>query len=58
MDGPSKNDPTVLSARTDGGKLVHFTGDASLAGEFKYVHIDRADAYAMYGTVKEREETV
>ena len=56
VDGPSKNDPTVLSGRTAGGKLVHFAGDATLAGEFKYVHIDRADAYAMYGAVKESEE--
>ena len=56
VDGPSKNDPAILSGRTPGGKLVHFPGDAALEGEFKYVHIDRADAYAMYGTVRESEE--
>ena len=51
VDGPSKADKTMLSGRTDGGKLVHFAGDPRDAGEWKYVHIDRADAYAMFGTV-------
>ncbi len=56
-EGPSKNDPTRHSGRTAGGKLVHYKTDAPSVGGFKTVHIDRADAYAMYGTVKESEDT-
>ena len=50
-DGPSKGDPARHSGRTDGGKLVHFPASGEV-GQFKTVLIDRADAYAMYGTVK------
>ena len=49
-DGPSKSDPAWHSGRTAGGKLVHFPAKGRI-GEFKTVTIDRADAYAMYGTV-------
>ena len=56
VDGPSKN-PALYSARTAGGKLVHLPACPALVGEFTQVHIDRADAYAMYGTVKESEDT-
>ena len=51
-DGPSKGEPTRHSGRTAGGKLVHFSASGKV-GEFKTVTIDRADAYAMYGTVKQ-----
>ncbi len=54
VDGPSKGDKQMLSGRTDGGKLVHFAGDPALSGEWKQVHIDRADAYAMLGTIQEK----
>ena len=56
-DGPSKSDLSRHSGRTMGGKLVHYESDSSSVGGFKTVHIDRADAYAMYGTVKESEDT-
>ena len=55
-DGPSKGDPTRHSGRTAGGKLVHFDPRGTAVGGFKTVHIDRADSYAMYGTVTESEE--
>ena len=51
-DGPSKGDPACHSGRTPGGKLVHFPASGRV-GEFKNVTIDRADAYAMYGTVED-----
>ena len=41
----------VLSGRTDTNKLVHYEGDESLIGKYVNVHIDRADAYAMYGKI-------
>ena len=55
-DGPSKNDKARHTGRTAGGKLVHYDPAGTPAGGFKTVHIDRADAYAMYGTVIESEE--
>ena len=50
-DGPSKTDSSVFSGRTDGGKLVHFKADESTVGKFITVHIDRAESFALYGTV-------
>ena len=50
-DGPSKTDPTVFSGRTDAGKLVHFKADESTVGKFITVHIDRAESFALHGTV-------
>ena len=41
----------ILSGRTDTNKLVHYEGDESLIGKYVNVHIDRADAYAMYGKI-------
>ena len=51
-DGASKGNSDVLCGRTDAGKLVHFKADADTFGRFITVHIDRADPYALYGTVK------
>ena len=50
-DGPSKNDASVFSGRTDAGKLVHFIGCADMTGKFIKVHIDRAESFALHGTV-------
>ena len=50
-DGPSKNDPSVFSGRTDEGKLVHFEACDGVIGSFITVHIDRAESFALYGTV-------
>ena len=52
VDGVSKNRPGVYSGRTAAGKLVHFEATPDDCGEFRTVHIDRADAYALYGTLK------
>lgn len=50
-DGPSKSNPSLLSGRTDGGKIVFFRGDAKkLTGRFVSVTPLRADAYALYET--------
>ena len=50
-DGPSKTDPSVFKGRSDEGKLVHFKADESTVGKFITVHIDRAESFALYGTV-------
>ena len=52
VDGPSKTAPDVYSGRTDAGKLVHFAAVPSHIGEFITVHIDRAESFALYGSVK------
>ena len=49
-DGVSKNDPALYSGRTDGYKIVFFPADERDAGSVVRVRIDRADAYALYGT--------
>ena len=47
-DGPSKSNPELLSGRTDGGKILFFSGDVSLTGQYVTVTPTRADAYALY----------
>ena len=49
-DGVSKNNPALLSGRTDGYKIVFFPGNPDSAGTFVRVRIDRTDAFALYGT--------
>ena len=48
-DGPSKSDPTVMSGRTDGNKIVFFEGDPAEAGKFVLFRADRADAFSLRG---------
>ena len=36
---------------TPGGRLVHFPGDESLVGQFVRVTIDRAEPFALRGTM-------
>jgi len=50
-DGASKNDPHTTGGRTDGNKLVFFDTNEDLTGRFLSVRIDRADTFALYGTV-------
>jgi tRNA-2-methylthio-N6-dimethylallyladenosine synthase len=52
-DGPSKNDASIYSGRTDGGKIVFFDGKESDIGRFLNIHIDRADTFALYGAIVE-----
>jgi tRNA-2-methylthio-N6-dimethylallyladenosine synthase len=54
VEGPSKKDPAVLSARTGQGKLVHFAppGAAALAvGTFVGVRIERAAPHHLVGSL-------
>lgn len=50
VDGVSKSNSNVLSAKTDTGKLVHFTGPSSLVGTFVNVRIDDAQTWLLKGT--------
>ena len=53
-DGPSPDGtPGVVTGRTAGGKLVHFNAPENVVGQFVNVRIDRADAFALRGTLSE-----
>ena len=52
-DGKSKNNPALLSGRTDGNKIAFFEGDEQNTGRFVTFVADRADAYALYGSIRE-----
>ena len=55
VDGVSKEKDGVYSGRTDGGKLVHFAAKDEDVGEFRMVRITRADSYALYGEIVEKQ---
>ena len=48
-DGPSKNDESVYSGRTEGNKIVLFDGNESDIGKFVSLKITRAETFALYG---------
>ncbi len=50
-EGVSKTDESVFTGRTDQNKIVFF-GDPIAEGQWVHVKIDRAAAFALYGTVK------
>ena len=51
IDGVSKGDDGMYSGRTDGGKLVHMKASADDVGKFRTVRIERAEAFALFGTI-------
>jgi tRNA-2-methylthio-N6-dimethylallyladenosine synthase len=50
-DGESKNNPEMYSGRTEGNKIVFFKGQPSDCEEYVWVKIERAEAFALYGTI-------
>ncbi len=50
-DGVSKNNENVYSGRTYGGKIVFFDATAEDTGRFLSVAVERAEPFALYGTV-------
>lgn len=53
-DGESKNDKTMRQGRTAGGKIVFFPQELP-AGVWAEIKIDRAEAFALWGTAAERK---
>ena len=53
VDGETGKEPYTLSARTNGGRLVHLRGDASLVGRFVKVKITASNTWALYGEIEE-----
>ena len=49
IDGETGKDAYNLSARTNGGRLVHLKGDPSLIGSFREVKITSGNTWALYG---------
>lgn len=51
VDSLAKRGKNVYTAYTNTAKLVHFTSDRNLIGEFANVKIDKVGAYEMFGTL-------
>ena len=51
IDGETGKDDYPLSARTNGGRLVHLKGDKTLLGSFAEVKITSSNTWALYGEV-------
>jgi tRNA-2-methylthio-N6-dimethylallyladenosine synthase len=51
VEGPSKKDPTKLTGRTGGNKLVHFGSDGADEGTFRTVLVTAAHPHHLEGTV-------
>jgi len=49
--GVSENDPNMLSARSDGGKLILIPGEKELIGQFVPVEITSSRTWSMFGKV-------
>ncbi|MDL2292890.1 tRNA (N6-isopentenyl adenosine(37)-C2)-methylthiotransferase MiaB [Acholeplasma sp. OttesenSCG-928-E16] len=49
VDGPSKNDETILSGYTEHNKLVNFKGDAKMIGKIVEVRIVEARTWFLIG---------
>ena len=52
VDGLSENEEYPLTARTNGGRLVHLQGDASLVGQYADAEITDYNTWALSGRVK------
>lgn len=52
VDGASESKGYNLSARTNGGRLVHLSGDEALIGQFADVKITGSNTWALYGELR------
>ena len=48
-EGPSKTNPSRLSGRTPGNKIVVFEGPESCVGELIDLRVERANGFSLYG---------
>ena len=55
VDGASKNNPEVLSGRTDTAKIVNFKGAAELAGKYVRVKICEAHTWSLNGELADTD---
>lgn len=54
VEGVSKTDENTLTGRTDGGKLVHFSGDKSLIGQIVNIKITEPKTWSLMGEIYEQ----
>ena len=54
VDGETGKAEYNLSSRTNGGRLVHLSGDKSLIGKFIDVRITSSNTWALYGEVEKK----
>lgn len=52
VDGAGDSKGYNLSARTNGGRLVHLSGDEALIGQFVDAEITGSNTWALYGEIK------
>jgi tRNA-2-methylthio-N6-dimethylallyladenosine synthase len=52
VEGVSKTRKDVLNGRTDGNKLVHFTGHPDLIGQIVKVRISEAKTFVLFGEME------
>ena len=52
VEDVSDTDPTILTGRNDGGKLVTFAGDASLKGKYVKVKITKPKQWSLEGELQ------
>ena len=53
VDGRSDDPRNNLTARTPGGRLVHFTGDEKLIGTYQNLTITGCSTWALFGDLAE-----
>ncbi len=51
VDGESKNDPEMLTGRTESGKAVNFKGEKNLIGKYINVRITEARTWSLNGEI-------
>jgi tRNA-2-methylthio-N6-dimethylallyladenosine synthase len=56
VEGESKTNPDYLTGRTDGGKVVNFTGDKSLVGKVIDAKITSVATWSLGGEIKKDKE--
>jgi len=49
VEGASKTNADTLTGRTEGGKVVNFTGDISLIGKMVDVKITKSQTWSLFG---------
>lgn len=52
VEDVSETEPTILTGRNDGGKLVNFPGDASLKGKYVKVKITKPKQWSLEGELQ------
>ncbi|MFT9847649.1 tRNA (N6-isopentenyl adenosine(37)-C2)-methylthiotransferase MiaB [Aneurinibacillus sp. REN35] len=56
VEGPSKNNPEVMTGRTRTNKIVHFTGSEDYIGKLIHVKITEPQTWTLYGDVVTKVE--